>query len=327
LGEALIKIAMRTLVILSTFILWAIGAKAAELIFPSTQTEVSIQSEGYKLFGTLQLPEAKKELSILLLIAGSGPTDRDGNQPNLNNNSFKLLANELVGKGIASLRYDKRGIAKSYYPGFSNASILFDDYVNDASNWILYLKAQNKYTKVYVAGLSEGSLIGMLAAQKAGADGFISLNGPGRPADEIIINQVSNPHTPDEVVELVKSMINKVKAGEKVEDVPPYLMGLFNADIQPYLRSWFKYNPATEIGKLKVPVQIIQGKNDIQVQVEDAEMLKKSQPKAQLILVDEMNHILKNAPADPQQNFATYSNPDLPLNDKLVNEIVTFIQQ
>ncbi|MDA3928305.1 MAG: alpha/beta hydrolase [Prolixibacteraceae bacterium] len=318
---------MRTLVILSTFILWAIGAKAAELIFPSTQTEVSIQSEGYKLFGTLQLPEAKKELSILLLIAGSGPTDRDGNQPNLNNNSFKLLANELVGKGIASLRYDKRGIAKSYYPGFSNASILFDDYVNDASNWILYLKAQNKYTKVYVAGLSEGSLIGMLAAQKAGADGFISLNGPGRPADEIIINQVSNPHTPDEVVELVKSMINKVKAGEKVEDVPPYLMGLFNADIQPYLRSWFKYNPATEIGKLKVPVQIIQGKNDIQVQVEDAEMLKKSQPKAQLILVDEMNHILKNAPADPQQNFATYSNPDLPLNDKLVNEIVTFIQQ
>lgn len=318
---------MRTLIILSTFFIWSLGVKAAELVLPNSSEKVSIQSEGFKLFGTLNSPEAKKELSILLLIAGSGPTDRDGNQSNLTNNSLKYLADELAKNGIATLRYDKRGIAESYYPGFTNASILFDDYVTDASNWISYLKAQNKYTKVYVAGLSEGSLIGMLAAQKAGADGFISLNGPGRPADEIILNQVEKQGSPENVISELKEGIEKVKKGEHFTEMPSYLYKLFQPDLQPYLKSWFSYNPKEEIGKLDVPVLIIQGKNDIQVQVEDAQLLKKAKPNAALKLIDEMNHILKNAPADPQLNFATYNNPELPINEKLVNEIVMFIQQ
>lgn len=321
---------MRTLVILSTFLIWAIGAKAAELVLPQSKDDtkdVSIKSAGFDIFGTMQLPENKKNLSILLLISGSGPTDRDGNQPNLTNNSMKLLAENLAANGIATLRYDKRGIAKSYYPGFTNASILFDDYVTDAVNWIKYLKTQNQFTKVYVAGLSEGSLIGMLAAFQAGADGFISLNGPGRPADEIILKQIARNGTPQEVMDQVKSMIVKVKTGERFEDVPQYLMALFQPDIQPYLQSWFKYNPAVEVGKLKVPVLIIQGENDIQVEVEDAQLLKSGNEKAKLKLVDGMNHIMKDAPKDIQQNFATYSNPELPLNKVLLNEIVTFIQQ
>ncbi|MFA9392277.1 MAG: alpha/beta hydrolase [Prolixibacteraceae bacterium] len=321
---------MRILVILSTFLIWALGAKAAELILPQPPQkaeDISIKSNGFDLFGTMQLPEAKKNLSILLLISGSGPTDRDGNQPNLTNNSLKYLAEDLSAYGIASLRYDKRGIAKSYYPGFTNASILFDDYVSDASSWIKYLKAQNQFTKVYVAGLSEGSLIGMLAALQAGADGFISINGPGRPADEIILHQISKQGTPEEVLDQVKSMILKVKAGERFEEVPPYLLSLFQPDIQPYLKSWFQYNPAVEIGKLKVPVLIVQGENDIQVEVKDALLLKAGNEKAQLKRIEGMNHILKDAPEDLQQNYATYTNPDLPLNKVLLKEIVTFIQQ
>lgn len=321
---------MRIAIFLISFFLWAIGAKAAELVKPQTKesaAEVSIKSEGFDLFGTMQLPEAKKNLTVLLLISGSGPTDRNGNQANLTNNSFKYLAEDLAENGIASLRFDKRGIAKSYYPGFTNASILFDDYVTDATNWIKYLKAQNKFTKIYVAGLSEGSLIGMLATLQAGADGFISLNGPGRPADEIILKQIGRQGTPQEVVEQVKAMIEKVKTGERFEDVPQYLMALFQPDIQPYLKSWFKYDPAIEIGKLEVPVLIIQGENDIQVEVEDAQLLKAGNEKAELKLVDGMNHILKDAPKDVQQNYATYTNPDLPLNEKLFGAIVTFIQQ
>lgn len=289
--------------------------------------EVSIKSDGFDLFGTMQLPESKKKnLSILLLISGSGPTDRDGNQPNLTNNSFRYLAEDLAQDGIATLRYDKRGIAKSSVPGFSNADVVFDDYVSDAVNWINHLKTQNQFSKVYVAGLSEGSLIGMLAAHRAGVDGFISLNGPGRPADEIILKQISRQGTPQEVIDQVKGMIAKVNAGERFDDVPPYLMALFQPDIQPYLKSWFKYNPSEEIGKLKVPVLIVQGENDIQVEVEDARLLKAGNQEAKLDLVAGMNHILKDAPADMQQNYATYSNPDLPLNKTVVNEIVTFIQ-
>lgn len=115
---------MKTLVILTSFFIWAIGAKAAELILPQSKansSEVSIESEGYNLFGTLKLPEAKKKLTVLLLISGSGPTDRDGNQPQMMNNSMKMLAEALGDEGFATLRYDKRGIAKSTVDGFSNA--------------------------------------------------------------------------------------------------------------------------------------------------------------------------------------------------------------
>lgn len=311
--------------------IWTIGAKAAELVLPSENgdavKEVSIESEGYQLFGTLQDPEVKKNLSIVLLIAGSGPTDRDGNQPNLVNNSFKMLANELAIHDIATLRYDKRGIAKSTVPGFSNADVIFENYVSDAVNWIKYIQGLNRYEKVYVAGLSEGSLIGMLAAHRAGADGFISLNGPGRPADEIIMNQLKANATPQNILDEVTVLVAKIKEGERVVEVPPYLLALFHSDLQPYMKSWFSYNPGNEIGNLEVPVLIIQGENDIQVAVEDANLLSEGCPKAKISIIEGMNHILKDADSNPQLNFATYNNPDLPLNTKLVKELVTFIQQ
>lgn len=317
---------MRELVILFTFILWALGAKTAEVLAQSNTSDVSIASDGKEINGTAEEPVGKKNFPVVLLIAGSGPTDRNGNQPGMTNNSFKMLAHELVINGIGSVRYDKRGIAQSYYEGFSNASVCFDDYVADAVNWINYLKENEKYSRVYVAGLSEGSLIGMLAANQAGADGFISLNGPGRPADEIIIQQVSRPGTPENVIEEVKLLIDKIKKGESPREIPAYLMSLFNPDIQPYLKSWFRFNPATEVGKLTVPVLIIQGENDIQVRTEDADLLLRGNQSAKKVIITGMNHILKNAEKDFQLNYATYNNPDLPVNSKLIEELVLFIQ-
>ena len=243
---------MRILIFITSLFFWAIGIKTADAVIPSGKEDVAITSDGIKLHGTAQYPDNKKKIAILLLIAGSGPIDREGNVPGLTNNSLKYLSNELTEKGIATLRYYKRGIGESSYCGFSNTSVRLDDYVDDAAKWIKFLKSRKKFTKVIVAGHSEGSLIGMLAAQQAGADGFISLNGPGRPADELIIEQVSKPQTPPNVV-------GQVKTGEKVEDIPPYLMNLVQPDIQPYLVSWFKHNPANEIAKLKIPVLIIQG--------------------------------------------------------------------
>ncbi|MCF8357537.1 MAG: alpha/beta hydrolase [Prolixibacteraceae bacterium] len=317
---------MKELIVLFTCILWALGAKTAEVLAQTNSSDVSIISEGIELHGTEEEPETKENFPVVLLIAGSGPTDRNGNQPGLTNNSFKLLAKELALNGIGSVRYDKRGIAQSHYEGFSNAAVRFDHYVTDAVNWINYLKENEKYSRVYVAGLSEGSLIGMLAAKQAGADGFISLNGPGRPADKIILQQVSRPGTPENVVDEVKTIIGKIKKGENAEEIPPYLMSLFNPDIQPYLRSWFRYNPSTEIGKITFPVLIIQGENDIQVSVEDAGLLKKGNPSAKKVIIPGMNHILKNAEDDFQLNYATYNNPDLPVNGTLVQELILFMQ-
>jgi uncharacterized protein len=145
---------MQTLVFIFTLITWALGAKTAEISMPHSKEskEISIVSKGVELKGTLTVPTNSKNYPLVLLIAGSGPTDRDGNQPRMKNNSFKKLSEALADKGIASVRYDKRGIAASYYLGFSNASVLFDDYVADAENWIHQLKANHKNSKIIVVG-------------------------------------------------------------------------------------------------------------------------------------------------------------------------------
>ena len=98
--------------------------------------------------------------------------------------------------------------------------------------------------------------------------------------------------------------------------------------MQPYLISWFKYNPTTEIGKLKIPVLILQGDTDIQVSITDAQLLKQAAPEAKLCMVSGMNHVLKPCESmDPHAQLTTYSNPTLQLHKDLIPEIVKFIQQ
>ena len=74
---------------------------------------VVLQTPTGDIYGTLLTPERNNNLPVVLLIAGSGPTDRNGNNPLMTNNSLKMLAELLAKNGIASLRYDKRGISAS----------------------------------------------------------------------------------------------------------------------------------------------------------------------------------------------------------------------
>ena len=119
-----------------------------------------------------------------------------------------------------------------------------------------------------------------------------------------------------------------LKNGKEVSDVPAYLQSLYRASVQPYLISWFKYNPRTVIASVKVPVLIVQGKNDIQVSVEDAELLKKGCPAAELLLIDKMNHVLKDCESKAvQQQMLTYGNPSLPVNSTLIASVSTFVKK
>ena len=274
------------------------------------------------IFGTLTTPEKFNKIPVALIIAGSGPTDRDGNNPVMKNNSLKMLSAELLKNGIATLRYDKRAIGESKAAGGkSEADLRFDDYVNDAKGWIALLKQDKRFSKVIVIGHSEGSLIGMIAATTA--DKYISLEGAGQSAEKVIKIQLSAQ--PKIVTDLAFPMLDSLKNGDLVKKVDPMLNSLFRPSIQPYLISWFKYDPQIEIKKLTIPVLILQGTNDIQVSVDDAKRLSAANPKAQLVLVENMNHILKIIVGDRQANIKTYSDPALPLADKLVKSIVEFI--
>ena len=306
--------------ILSTFLFFNIAVKASDTT-NFIETQIILKTKSGEIFGTLTTPKKSSNLPVALIIAGSGPTDRDCNNPMMKNDAYKKLAYGLSDNNIASLRYDKRGIAESKAAGMSEADLRFDDYVNDAKEWIQLLKQDKRFSKIIVIGHSEGSLIGMIAATTA--DKFISIAGAGKAADKILKEQLSAQ--PKQVQDLSFPIIDSLAKGKIVENVNPMLNALFRTSVQPYMISWFKYDPQVEIQKLTVPTLIIQGTNDIQVTVDDAKLLSKANSQSQLILIDKMNHIFRTVEGDRQANIATYNNATLPLADGFVKDIANFI--
>ncbi len=283
-----------------------------------------INTNGDTLYGTSTFGEKTKASCVVLIIAGSGPTDRNGNNPmGGENNSLKMLAEAFEQNGIASVRYDKRGIGKSKNAAKSEIEMRFDDMVNDAVSWVNWVKQKYPEKSIVIAGHSEGSLIGMITAHKTNVDKFISIAGAGFSADSVLKQQLAS------VADFIRAeafkVIDELKKGNTVEKVDPLFFSLFRPSVQPYLISWFKYNPCEEIKKIKGKVLIINGDNDIQIGTEHAEELKKCREDAQLDIFPEMNHILKNAPRDRKENIATYKIPDLALNQEFVNVMTNFI--
>lgn len=286
-----------------------------------TETETELKTVTGTLYGTLTLPQKFKKGSVALLIAGSGPTDRNGNNVAMENNSLKNLAHDLANKGIASLRYDKRGIGASKDAMTKEEDLRFDDLVNDAKSWISQLKKDKRFKKIVVIGHSEGSLIGMLAAKDA--DQFISLAGVGQSADKTLKEQLSSQ--PQMLKDIAYPILDSLKAGKTVDKVNPMLQALFRKSVQPYLISWFKYDPAQELKNLNKPILIIQGDKDIQVSVQDAELLAKAVPSSKLVIIEKMNHIFKIIEGDKKENIASYKDPNLPNAPKLIEELSKFI--
>lgn len=276
------------------------------------------------IFGTLTTPKTVIKIPVALLIAGSGPTDRNGNNPMMKNESLRLLAYSLASHHIASLRYDKRAIGESKGAAKSEADLRFEDYINDARGWIELLKKDKRFSKLVVIGHSEGSLIGMIAALHL-ADAYISIAGAGRPADQILKEQLATQ--PQAIKDAAFPIIDSLVSGKTVQNVNPMLYSLFRPSVQPYIISWFRYNPQQEIKKLNIPILIIQGTNDIQVSVEDAGLLTKANKHAQLVLIKNMNHIFRIVAGDRNANIASYNDPALPISNELTDSIVKFIKK
>lgn len=290
-----------------------------------TETTFVLHTANGDITGTLTVPDSiGGKIPVALIIAGSGPTDRNGNNPMMKNESLKLLAYGLAANKIASLRFDKRGLGESRAAFTSEADLRFDDYINDARGWIDTLKKDARFSKVVVAGHSEGSLIGMIAALKR-ADGFVSIAGAGRSADKILKEQLASQ--PAMVKDSSYPIIDSLVLGKTVQKVPKMLFALFRPSVQPYMISWFHYDPQTEIKKLTIPVLILQGTNDLQITVEDANLLAKSNTKAQLALIKNMNHIFRIVEGDRKENLATYITSTNPISEELVTTIATFVNK
>jgi len=272
--------------------------------------------------GTLLSPNAIEKPNLVIIIAGSGPTDRNGNQNFLKNNSLKKLTEGLSTNNIATYRYDKR-IVKQIRNRNVNKDIMFDDFIFDAKTVITYFKDLKKYNKIYIAGHSQGSLVGMVAA-KGNADGFISLAGAGQSIDNVIIEQVEN--TAPLFLEDTKRIFKILKTGKTTKNFPPALASIFNIDTQPFITNWMSYNPQVEIKELNMPILIINGTKDLQVSEAEANLLKEAAPKAEFKIINKMNHILVPIEGDSLENSKSYNETDRKLAPELIEAIVAFIK-
>ncbi|MEC4048543.1 alpha/beta hydrolase [Flavobacterium sp. SUN046] len=275
------------------------------------------------LKGTLYTPiKSNSKTKLVILIAGSGPTNRSGNQMGMINNSLKYLAEGLAENDIAVYSYDKRIFAQMVNKTLDEKTLRFEDFINDAKDVVNHFKSEKKYSKIIITGHSEGSLIGMVAANGL-ADGYISLAGAGRGIDKVIVEQLVK-QAPN-VKEEAEKDFELLKEGKSIETKNAMLSTIFRPSVQPYFTSWLKYEPQTEIQKLTIPILIVNGTKDIQVPPSDATLLHNANKTSKLLLIENMNHIFKEIKAD-EDNTKSYSNPDLPVIPELISALTNFIK-
>ena len=307
---------MKQIVIL---VLCLVGAFGFSQEKPYNEEDLSITEW---IDGTLLTPKDADKPNLAIIIAGSGPTNRNGNQNFLKNNSLKKLAEGLTNNGIATFRYDKR-IVKQILKNDVDKNMMFDDFVSDASDVIDYFKKNDTYNKIYVIGHSQGSLVGMLAS-KDKADGFISLAGAGNNIGDVIIEQVTK--MAPKLGEEAQRVVDVLKNGETTSDYPPALGSLFGPDIQSFMINWMSYNPAEIIKELKMPILVINGTKDLQVSVNEAELLKASNDNAEILIIENMNHVLFEIEGDDLENSKSYNESFRAISPQLMKRITDFIK-
>lgn len=292
----------------------------------TSQKEIFTEIDGDTLWGAYMNTQEAIDTSqtIVIIIAGSGPTDRDGNNSVMKNYSLQMLGNDLAKFGYPNIRYDKRGVAKSINAFIPESELTFNQNVIDAASFYDYA-INLGYSKVAIAGHSEGSLIGLLLANEKNAKTYISLAGAGRPISEVLKEQYEN--TAPIVRDSAHSIIDSLVKGVKVDTLSPWLYSIFRPQLQDYIISWMAINPTEEMAKFQNDALIIQGTTDIQVAVTDAEALHNANPKSELVIIEGMNHIFKKAPKDRSLNKQTYNQPELPLHPDLILSIVNFLKK
>ncbi|MBX7540095.1 alpha/beta fold hydrolase [Qipengyuania sp. GH29] len=300
----------------------------------AAQEELRVTHDGLMgdLAGTLlgDLDETRK---LVLIIPGSGPTDRDGNNPlGVKAAPYRLLAEALAEHGIASVRIDKRGMAGSKNAVVNANDVTVEDYVDDVEAWTRQLAERSSGECIWVLGHSEGGLIAMAAAARDPVPycGLVLVAAPGRNLSEIIRTQIAANPMAEPLLPQVDDIIARLSAGETVpaEDIHPGLLPLFGPQVQGLISSLFRQNPSELLASHELPVLILNGDKDIQTPDEDAELLASSRSDAQLVVLPGVNHVLKRVEGDDREaNIATYADPDLPLAPGVADAIVQFIDQ
>lgn len=285
-------------------------------------------------FGLLRgtaLKPARWNGNVILMIPGSGPTDRDGNSPlGIRAATLRLLAEGLAEQGLASVRIDKRGLFGSVQAVPDPDAVTLQDYAQDVQRWTRVVRQRFGVTAIWLLGHSEGGLVALSTYPGDEAVlGLILLATPGRPLGPILREQLSRNPANAEILQDAFSAIAALEAGRRVDvqSFHPALQSLFRPSVQPFLADVMVLDPAARIGCFAKPILIVQGASDLQVSEGDARLLVQAARMPTLFIAPEANHVLKAvSPNDCTANFATYINPELPLTSGVVEAIGEFIR-
>jgi len=291
------------------------------------ETPILLKTLTGTISGSLVTPKNPAgKIPVVLIVADGGATDRNGNNPKtgISADTYKLLANDLGKNGIASVRYDKRMVGESMTKG-KESELRIEDYADDALGLVNMLDGDPRFSKVIMFGHGEGALVSSLVINDSPAKGFISAEWPADRADKVLNDQMKGKaqFLQDEF----KAFMDSLKKGKTTDNIDPSLYYIARPNIQKFLLSWCRYEPLRIVKKIKPSVLIIQGSTDKVVLPDNGQRLKKAKSDAGYLAVKNMNHILKEAPDDDEQNVATYSKPDLPLKPELIPAIVEFIKR
>lgn len=310
------------------------SSTAIDTVPPRSVLEVpfAFQSGTLTLPGTLTMPaNYSSRIPVALIVAGSGPTDRNGNSAGLlrlqnNSNLYAILAWQLANAGIASLRYDKRVLGDNLQK-IDIAQTSIDDFIADAMAGARKLLADRRFSKVILIGHSEGAELVLQAANRgAPTSGVVMLSGAGRPIMTVIREQLSKQLPPEELVKWDSASARYLR-GEEAGDVHPGLRSLLLPVNRKFMQTWVKYDPTVEIARAKVPVLIVQGGRDVQVGEADARALKAAQPAAKLVVITAANHVFRAAAGDDRMTqLRLYTDPTIPVVPELAPAVAGWIK-
>jgi pimeloyl-ACP methyl ester carboxylesterase len=269
---------------------------------------------------------------VVLILPGSGPTDRDGNNSlGVTAAPYRLLAEGLAAQGIASVRIDKRGMFGSAGATANPDAVTIDDYVDDTEAWITAIRARTGASCIWLLGHSEGGLIALATAARMHdmLCGVVLVSTAGRPLGEVLKTQLRANAANAPLLDAAERAIDTLAKGGRVDvqTLPPPLASLFRPSVQGFEASIFGLDPAALIHGITVPILILQGERDVQVDSSEADHLKAARPTARLVRLPDTNHVLKTVKSnDRGANLATYVDATLPLAPGVVDAIVRFVR-
>jgi len=269
----------------------------------------------------LTVPPDVERPPVVLLIAGSGSTDHDGNGPQAKPATLKKLSEQLVARKIATLRYDKRG-AGGWKPDYGRPEdFRFIQFVDDATALVNYLRGSRKFSRVVLAGHSEGGLVAILTARRVPVDRLVLLVTAARRQGDLVKAQLEKK-LPPEVLQPIVKAVDAIMAGQIV-DPPPQGLAIAPS-MQPGIASAFTEDPIPPLKLLDQPILIIGGGRDLQMARLDFAALSAAAPTAKTLWLPDMNHVLVDV-TDDTDNLAAYNQPERALDTVMIDSVAAFI--